>query len=50
MKYRDFIHEYFEIDDAKTGQMVPFVFNKVQNKLYDALVNEYGEENDFEKE
>lgn len=49
MKYRDFIQDNFEIDDARTGQMVPFVFNKVQNKLYDALINEYGEENNFER-
>lgn len=41
-KYRDFIEEYFMIDAAKTGQLVPFVFNKVQADYYEnVLCKEY---------
>lgn len=41
MKYRAFIEEYFSIDDPKTGELVPFKFNDVQNKYYDTLQAEY---------
>lgn len=41
MKYRAFIEDNFLIDDAKTGELVPFKFNAVQNKYYDELVAEY---------
>lgn len=43
-KIKSFIEENFLIDDAITGQFVPFKFNQVQNKYYDVLVNEYGED------
>lgn len=46
MKIKKFIEENFLIDSAITGEMVPFKFNTVQNKYFDILVNEYGE--DFE--
>ena len=41
MRYRDYIQDYFLIDDAKTGQLVPFKFRDVQNKYYDELVRDY---------
>lgn len=37
MKYKEFIEEYFEIDNAKTGQLVPMKFNGVQCKYYEEL-------------
>lgn len=46
MQYRKFIQEQFLIDRPDTGELVPFVFNKVQNKYYDHLVREY----DIEKQ
>ena len=39
MKYRKFIETYFLIDEPKTGELVPFKFNKVQAKFYDYLVD-----------
>lgn len=41
MKYRKFIEENFMIDMAKTGKLVPFVFNPVQEKYYEDLCREY---------
>ena len=41
IKYRQFIEENFLIDLAKTGQLVPFKFNPVQEKYYEDLVREY---------
>ncbi len=38
MKYRQFIEENFLIDAAKTGQLVPFKFNPVQNDYYDNVL------------
>lgn len=38
MKYKAFIQDNFLIDDPESGQLVPFVFNKVQNKYYEELV------------
>ena len=48
MKIRDFIQENFLIDKAETGEFVPFIFNRVQNKYYDMLVKEYSEEKNFQ--
>lgn len=45
IKYRDLIQKSFLIDKAKTGELVPFVFNKVQDKYYDDLVLKYDIEN-----
>ena len=42
MRYRDFIEDWFEIDDAKTGELVPCKLNKTQRKYYEGLVNDYG--------
>ena len=41
IEYRRFIERYFLIDDAKSGQLVPFVFRDVQNRYYDQLVKDY---------
>lgn len=41
MQYRRFIQDFFLIDRADTGELVPFVFNPVQNKYYDELVRDY---------
>ena len=41
--YRSFIEEQFYIKN-KVGVLVPFTFNAVQNKWYDDLLDEYGEE------
>lgn len=41
MRYKDFIEDFFLIDDAKTGQLVPFKFRAVQNKYYNELVRDY---------
>lgn len=38
MKYRAFIEEYFMIDAAKTGQLVPFKFNTVQEDFYENVL------------
>ena len=40
MKYKEFIEKYFLIDEAKTGKLVPFIFNKVQDKYYQELIQE----------
>lgn len=48
MKFKAFIEDNFLIDDARTGEFVPFKFNAVQNKYYDILCSEYGEHTDFE--
>jgi hypothetical protein len=45
MKYRKFIEDNFLIDEPKSGKLVPFVFNPVQNKYYDELIREYDIEN-----
>lgn len=37
MKYRQFIEDYFLIDEPRQGKLVPFVFNQVQIKYYDEL-------------
>lgn len=37
-KYRLFIQDNFLIDDAKSGKLVPFKFNSVQQKFYNELV------------
>lgn len=41
IRYRQLIEENFLIDNAKTGELVPFVFNKVQAKYYEDLVEKY---------
>lgn len=41
MKYKKFIEDNFLIDDAKTGKLVPFVFNKAQKKYYRQLIDDY---------
>lgn len=41
MQYRRFIQDKFLIDKAETGELVPFIFNPVQNKYYDELVRDY---------
>lgn len=38
MKYRKFIEENFLIDEPKSGMLVPFKFNVVQNMYYEELV------------
>jgi hypothetical protein len=38
MRYKEFIEEFFSIDNAKTGQLIPFKFNNVQKKYYEELV------------
>jgi hypothetical protein len=45
VKYRRFIQEKFLIDEPKTGKLVPFIFNKVQDKYYDELCRDYDIEN-----
>lgn len=41
IRYKDFIEENFMIDLAKTGQLVPFKFNPVQELYYQDLCREY---------
>jgi hypothetical protein len=41
MKYREFIQDYFLIDEPKSGKLVPFIFRDVQNKYYEELVRDY---------
>ena len=41
MEYKQFIQDYFLIDEPKIGQLVPFIFNKVQQKYYQELVDDY---------
>ncbi len=40
INYKGFIEYYFKIKD-KAGNVVPFIFNNVQNKYYDILKKEY---------
>ena len=52
MNLRKLIEGFFLINDAKTGELIPFKFNHVQNKYWQMLVNEYGEqfwENDVDE-
>src|SRR3990167_4943095 len=44
MRIKKFVEENFLIDNAITGEFVPFKFNPVQTKYYDILINEYGED------
>lgn len=37
MKYRQFIEDHFVIDEPQKGQLVPFVFNRVQEAYYEEL-------------
>lgn len=48
MQIRKFVEENFLVDDQNTGKLVPFKFRDVQNKYYDILVNEYGENLNFD--
>src|SRR3990167_1618768 len=41
-KYRDFIQDFFLVDEPKTGQLVPFIFRHIQNRYYDMLERAYG--------
>lgn len=41
MNYRKIIEENFLIDQAETGKLVPFKFNKVQVKYYKDLCKDY---------
>ena len=41
MQYKRFIQDNFLIDRADTGELVPFIFNKVQAKYYDELIKDY---------
>jgi hypothetical protein len=41
IEYRKFIEDNFLIDAAKNGQLVPFIFNDVQNEYYNDLVRKY---------
>lgn len=45
IKYRLLIEENFLIDRANSGELVPFIFNEVQNAYYDDLVRDYDIEN-----
>ena len=45
MQYKRFIEENFLIDRADTGELVPFIFNKVQTKYYQDLIDTYDIEN-----
>lgn len=40
-RYKKLIETYFLIDEPKGGKLVPFKFNKVQQKYYQELVDEY---------
>ena len=44
MRIKSFIESNFLIDDARSGEMVPFKFNAVQDKYFAQLVNDYGED------
>jgi hypothetical protein len=41
MKYRRYIEENFLIDKAMSAQLVPFIFNPVQEHYYEDLCREY---------
>lgn len=45
MKYRAFIEKYFLIDEATTGRLIPFIFNKAQAAYYKDLCQDYDIEN-----
>ena len=45
MKYKKFIEDKFLIDDSKSGRLVPFIFNPVQNQYYEDLIRDYDIEN-----
>lgn len=45
MKYKEYIERWFLIDDAKSGQLVPFILRPVQVKYYNELVKDYDIEN-----
>lgn len=47
MKLRGLIEKYFLIDDAETGQLVPFIFRPVQARYYEDLCKDYSEEENF---
>ena len=47
MKFKDFIEDNFVIDDMETSQMVPFKLRPVQERYYQQLCNDYGEETNF---
>lgn len=47
MKIKEFIEEYFWIDDAETAQLVPFKFRKPQEKYYALLCSDYLQKNNF---
>lgn len=44
-KYREFIENEFLIDLADSAELVPFAFNKVQERYYNDLCTEYDIEN-----
>lgn len=39
--YKGFIQKHFNVLDKETQQPIPFVFNKLQSKYYDLLLNDY---------
>ena len=43
IKYREFIQDNFTITTT-SGEIVPFVFNDIQNYYYDLMMDEYGPE------
>ena len=45
---RKIIEEYFLIDDAKTGALVPFKFRPVQEAYYNELMKSYSEATGFD--
>src|SRR5882672_3539397 len=47
MKFRQLIEDNFLIDDAQSGEFVPFKFRTVQEKYYQMLCETYLEENNF---
>ena len=47
MKYKEFIEEYFHVDEAKTGKLIPFRFNKMQEMYYKTLCETYILEDNF---
>lgn len=48
MRIRQFITENFLVDDQHTGKLIPFIFRDVQDKYYKTLVNDYGEDLNFD--
>lgn len=43
-KIQRLIQENFLIDQAGTGELIPFKFRPIQQKYFDILVNDYGED------